>query len=131
MNDFIKAVLCALIALILYLTIEKQSKEIAIVLGIISCIMICSCTIIFLQPIITFINYLQDIGNIDVEYIDVILRCVGIGILAEIVTPICVDAGNASLGKTLQLTAGVSVLWLGLPIFSKLIELIEDILLFV
>jgi hypothetical protein len=56
------------------------------------------------------------------------MKYVGIVLLAEIIGHICTDAGNAALGKTVQLLATTAVLWLSLPLFSKLMELIEQAL---
>lgn len=131
MNEFIKATVGVLITLILYLTVSKQSKDIAVVTGILACVMIAASAIKYLQPIISFFTRLQSMGKIDPECITILLRCTGIGVLTEIVSLICADAGNSALGKTLQLTAGAVVLWLSLPLFTKMIELIEEILLFV
>jgi hypothetical protein len=41
---------------------------------------------------------------------------------------VCADAGNASLGKVLQILASAVILWLSLPVFTALIELIQKIL---
>jgi hypothetical protein len=41
---------------------------------------------------------------------------------------ICSDAGNASLGKSVQLLGSSVVLYLALPVFRALIELVQGIL---
>ena len=48
--------------------------------------------------------------------------------IAEIAALLCSDAGNTSLGKTLNILSGAVILWLSLPIFNKLLELLENIL---
>ena len=129
MDGFLKTTACVLITLVLFITIDKKAKDIAVVIGAVACIMIAIVTMTYIQPIISFFHQLQSIGNFDPESMSILLRCVGIGILAEIVSLICTDAGNAALGKMIQLSAGIVVLWLSLPLFKKLIELVEGILL--
>lgn len=129
MDGFLKTTACVLITLVLFITIDKKAKDIAVVIGAVACIMIAIVTMTYIQPIISFFHQLQSIGNFDPESMSILLRCVGIGILAEIVSLICTDAGNAALGKMVQLSAGIVVLWLSLPLFKKLIELVEGILL--
>ena len=130
MDGFLKTAACVLITLVLYITIDKKAKDVAVVIGAVACVMIAIATMAYIQPVISFFNQLQSIGKFDSESMLILLRCVGIGILAEIISLICVDAGNAALGKVTQYSAGIFVLWLSLPLFKKLIELIEGILLF-
>ena len=129
MDGFLKTAACVLITLVLYITIDKKAKDIAVVIGVAACIMIAIATVTYIQPVFSFFNQLQSIGKLDPESMSILLRCVGIGILAEIISLICTDAGNAALGKMTQFAAGLVVLWLSLPLFKKLIELIEGILL--
>lgn len=131
MDLFLKAAACAMITLVLCLAIGKQAKDIALLIGMIACIMIAGIAIYYLQPVISFFNHLQRMCSFDIECIEILLRTVGVGILAELLSLICIDAGNVSLGKTLQMSASAMVLWLSLPLFTKLISLIEEMLLLV
>lgn len=130
MDGFIKAAVCVFITLILYLTIEKHSKDMAVILLTLACILLAIIAVAYVQPIITYFTNLRCMQNIDAECISILLRCVGIGIAAEIISLICIDAGSAGLGKIMQITAGVAVLSTSMPLFSRLIELVEEILLF-
>lgn len=129
MDGFLKAAACVLVTLMLYIMIEKQAKDIAILAGTIACVAIAALALSYLQPVISFFSNLQSLGKLDSAYISILLRCTGIAVLSEMISIICIDAGNNALGKIIQLLAGVVVLWLSLPLFSKLLELIEDILL--
>ena len=129
MDEFIKVTACVLVTLVLYLAVERQSKEIALIAVMVAGVMVATMAMSYMQSIISFFTRLQSMGNFVPEYLSILLRCVCIGILAEIVSLICIDAGNAALGKMLQFAAGIIILWLSLPLFVKLIELVEEILL--
>ena len=58
----------------------------------------------------------------------ILLKAVGIGLVSEIAGLVCTDAGNGSLGKTLQLLGSAVILYLSLPIFTAMLELIREIL---
>ena len=60
--------------------------------------------------------------------LEILFKCVGIGLLAEISVLVCNDMGNASMGKTLQILATVVILWLSLPMLNSLLELMGRIL---
>lgn len=128
MDIFIKSTVGTLIAVILYLVLGKHSKDISTLLTVSVCCMLAAAAIGCLKPVIEFVERLKIISNLDTHMFQLVLRSVGIGLLAEIVSLICSDAGNVAMGKSLQLLAGGVVLWLSLPIFTQLIDLIEDVL---
>lgn len=128
MDDFVKCAAGILIAVVLILTISKQEKDISILLIISVCCMVLVVAAAYLQPVIDFLRQLQSIGQLDSESITILLKCVGVGLLAEITCLICTDSGNASLGKALQLLATATILWISLPLLSELMELIDKIL---
>lgn len=129
MDIFLKSVACTLIALIMYLILAKQGKDISVLLTISVCCMLSAAAMQYLEPVITFVNRMQQLSNMDTGALQIVLRTVGIGLLGEIMSLICKDAGNASLAKSLQLMACGTVLWLSIPLFTELIDLIEEILL--
>jgi stage III sporulation protein AD len=128
MDIFVKCAAGVLVTVVLIITLAKQGKDISILLVVAVCCMVLGAAVTFLQPVVDFIKQLQSIGQLDSEMITILLKAVGIGLLAEITSLICADSGNASLGKALQLLATATILWLSLPLLNELIELIDNIL---
>ena len=128
MDVFIKAAGGVLIALVLYLILAKQGKDFSLLLSVAVCCMVAGAAMTYLEPVIVFFKKLQALGQIDTEMLTIILRAVGIGLLSEITCLICTDAGNAALGKTLQLLASAVILWMSVPLFNSLITLVEEVL---
>lgn len=129
MDIFLKLAVGTLVSLVLYLILAKQSKDIAGLLTTAVCCMLAVGAMQYISPVITFIDRLQEISGLDSAILQIILRTVGISILAEITSVICADAGNAALGKSLQIIAGAVVLWLSIPLFDQLLDLVEELLL--
>ena len=77
---------------------------------------------------IEFIRRLQDLANLDDTLLKIILKVVGIGLLTEFSVVICKDAGNESIGKSVQFLGSAVILYLSIPLFTALIELIQKIL---
>lgn len=128
MEKFIKVAAGVLVALVLYLILNKQGKDFAVLISLGVCCMVVSAVLAFFRPLITFIEKLEQLGNFDSDILQILLKSVGIGILTEIVSLICADAGNASMGKSLQILASVVILWLSIPLFSDLMDMIQEIL---
>lgn len=128
MSVFIKAAACVLIALILWLSLHKHTTDLSVLLTMAVCVMVIIAAIGFLRPVMDFISKIQKIGNFDNALLGVILKVVGIGLVSEFAALICKDAGNESMGKALQVLSSVVVLWMSLPVFEKLISLLDKIL---
>ena len=128
MSTFLKASAMALTGLILWIFLNKQNKDISLLLtlAVSTCVLVAAFTV--LAPVLRFFEKLQQLGTLDEDLLDVILKSVGIGLLGEICSNLCKDAGNASLGRVLQLSATITILWLSLPVFEKMLTLLERIL---
>lgn len=128
MNYFMKLTAGILTALVLNLVISRHGKDFSVLLSVAACCMAAVGAITFLSPLYDFFKDLIYIGQLESGMVETILKAVGIGLLAEIVELICADAGNAALGKTLQIVACAVMLWISIPMFTSLLELVEEIL---
>ena len=128
METIFKIISGTLLTVIIGLVLSKQNKDLWVVLSICVCCMVMIAAIQHLKPILTFFEFLQQKGNIDNQLFQIILKAVGIGLLAEITALLCTDSGNAALGKCIHIVAVVTVLWLSIPLMEELFELIETIL---
>jgi len=128
MNTFLKVAAGVLISALLSLILSKQSKDISVLLVLAVCCMTIALAVQYLEPVITLVHRLSELANLDGDMLKILLKSVGLGILAEIVSLICSDSGNVTLGKTIQIFAAVMILYLSIPLFTKLVTLVEDLL---
>ncbi len=128
MGIFLRAAALVLIAVVLGLVLSKNGKDISLLLTTAVCCMIVTAAMQYLQPVIDFMAKLESASVLDPEILQTLLKAVGIGLLAEIAGLICSDAGNASLGKTIQLLAAIVILWMSVPLLTQLVDLVENIL---
>lgn len=128
MEQFIQAVAIVLIGVVFWLFLSGHGKEYALLLSLGVCCLVTVVAIRFLQPVMELVVQLQDIGNLDAEWVSVLLKTVGIGLITEVAALLCTDAGNASVGKAVQILGSVTVLWLSIPLMNSLLALISQIL---
>jgi stage III sporulation protein AD len=128
MERFYQATACILVAVILILTLRKQGNEFALVLSILVCCVVGFLAAGFLEPVVRFMQRLQKIGALNQELLNILLKIVGICFTAEIAGLICEDSGNGALGKALQFLASAVILYLSLPLLSKLLDIVEGML---
>ena len=128
MERFFQAAAGIMAAVIMWIILSKQGKEYALLLSIGACCLALFAAFRFLEPVLDLLKQLQTIGNLQPQWLSVMLKAVGIGLLVEMGSLICMDAGNASLAKTLQILGAVAVLWLSIPLMNSLISLLQQIL---
>lgn len=128
MELFLKTAAGCMLSLILILMLGKQERDLAAMLSIAVCCMIALTALTTLAPVMDFLRRLESEGNFGPFGLDSIVKMVGIGLVSELVATLCQDAGNASLGKQVQLLAGIVILKLSLPLLETLLELIENLL---
>ena len=117
-----------MLALILILTVKKQEKDIALVLSIAVCCMIGLAALSMLRPVMDFLFKLEKSGNLQEYGLGILLKVVGVGLVSEMVSSVCQDAGSASLGKQIQLLATAVILKLSLPLLETLLDVVENLL---
>lgn len=128
MDMFLKAVAAALITAVIGLVLEKQGKDMRLLLTLAACTMIGVVTFAYFEPVISFVRRLTEMTKLNADLLAVILKSVGIGILGELAGLICSDAGNAALSKTIQMLTTAVILWLSIPLFESLLDLVQAIL---
>lgn len=128
MNTFLKVIAGVLVAVLLSLTLSKQAKDYSFLLILVISCMVMAAAVEYLKPVFHFFWELEDIAKLDNGMLKTLLKAVGIGLLSEVTSLICTDAGNAALGKIVQYLASAVVLCISIPLFTSLLELIKSIL---
>lgn len=125
---FLKAAVGVLTGLVLWLCLNRNNKDMSLVLTLAVCSLVLIAGVTVLKPVVSFLQKLQGLGELDNDLFAILLRVAGIGIISEICASVCKDAGNDTMGKTLQLVATATVLWMSIPVFEKLLSLLDKIL---
>ena len=107
---------------------NRYGRDYSVVLSIFICLAVLLAAINFLEPVLDFLDQLLQIADVNSELMKIMLKSAGIGLLSEITSLICSDAGNSALGKSLQILAVFTILWLSIPVFSALISIIQETL---
>ncbi len=126
MELYWKAAAAVLIALVLGQAVRE--KDMSLLLSMAVCAMVGMLLITYLEPVLEFLQQLRDLGDLQGNMLGILMKVLGIGIVTEITDMVCRDSGNASLGHALQILGTAVILWLSLPIFTTLIQMIQRIL---
>ena len=122
-QELLQISVMAVLVSVLALVIRKQNSEMAMLLGLSTCIM----GILFLlrafDPIIDFIEELGEIANLNDGLLSPLLKSVGVCMLTQLCGTVCADAGQGALGKIIDFSGSALCLYLALPLFQGMIDL--------
>lgn len=128
MELFWKCVAGVLIAAILGPVFGQQEKGISVMLSVAVCAMGAVILLSYLEPVLDLLRQLESLGDLGGEILTILLKAMGIALVAELAGLICTDAGSGALGKTIQMLASAVILWLSIPVFQAFLALIRQIL---
>lgn len=116
------------VTVVLYLVLNKQGKEFGTVLSLLVSFAIALTALNCLKPVLDFLMKLQQIGNLDSDFVRILLKAAGIGIVSQMAVLVCQDAGNSALARTVSMLAVALILLLSLPLFHNLLDMLQEIL---
>lgn len=117
-----------MILVILSLLVSSREKSYGTLLVMAGCVMVLILGVSYLRPVADFLQELQTLGNLQPEVVKILLKVAGMGILTEITCLICADSGNNALGQSLRILSTGVILWLSLPVFQALLDMIRSVL---
>lgn len=128
MEEFWKGAAAVLLASVLGLVLDRQQKDISVLVTIGACLMAGAMALSYLEPVVEFLKELDRAGELPGAYLELLLKAVGVGLTAELAGLICADAGKASLGKALQTLGSAAILYLTMPMLRAMFTMIQKIL---
>lgn len=127
MSLFFQAVACVVIGLVLSVLLNRQGSFSGLLLCLTVCILVIVAAIRYLQPVMELIGQLQETASLELDMLTVILKSVGIGLIAEVTVLLCADGGNSAMGRAVEILASAVILWLSVPLLTALLELVQSV----
>lgn len=128
MEQFFQITAAVMVAAIACLVLMKKDREIGLLLTVAVCCMTAAAAAAYLRPVLEFLKQVENAGNLDHQFLTILLKCTGIGLVTEVSVLVCRDVGNEALGKALQMLSAAVILWLSLPLLTALLDMIQRIL---
>lgn len=104
----------------------RQQKDIAVLLSMLACTMVLLGAIRLFEPVVTLLEELETLGNLDGGSLTILLKAAGLGLTSEIAGSICADSGSSALGKALRLLGTAAMLCCSVPMLEKLMEFVQE-----
>lgn len=125
MDLYWKAIAIMLVGTVLGLVL---GKDMALLLCLCGCAMGLMTVLRYLQPVVSFLSQLAQFAGFQDDTLQILLKVLGMGLVSETAGLICTDGGNGSFGKVIKLLSGAAILWVSIPVFQSVIQMIRQIL---
>lgn len=125
MEAFWKCTAGILIAVVLT-GLCRQEKDLALLISMAVCAMVLGVALRLLEPVAELMQELEALGDLDGDFLELLLKSAGIGLTAEVSASVCTNGGNAALGKVLRLLGSGAILCLSVPMLRTLMDLIQE-----
>ena len=96
--------------------LRENNKPVSVILSVISCVGIFLLGVQFVKPILEVAKEIQSISGLGTDMIKPLVKIVGIGLLTNIVSTVCADAGESALGKTAEAAGTILAIYASLPL---------------
>ena len=128
MEEIIKIIGIALIALVIIIILRQYKPEYAIYVYMIAGILILFLAVEKITGIINLLQSISDKTYINKSFLSILLKITGIAFLTEFAVSVCSDAGEKAIASKIEIGSKVIIITMSIPIITSLLELIIEIL---
>lgn len=126
--DIIQIVGLGMVATILSLVIKEQKPMFAFILATFTGVMIFLFLISKIAGVIRVLEKLAVEANLNMVFLETILKIIGIAYIAEFGAQVTRDAGQGAIASKIELAGKILILVMAIPIIQVLIETIIGLL---
>jgi len=126
--EILQIVGIGIVATIMIITLKAQRPEMAIQISIVTGIVVFLLLASKLSSAIQLINSFARKANIDMQYLNILLKIIGIAYIVEFGAEVCRDAGEGSIATKIELAGKVTIILLAVPLITSLLDLIINIM---
>ena len=127
--DLFRVAVFCLVAALLAIVLRQYRPEYAVFISLACSVL----TVLYLLEGIT--QVMEELGGllentaIPQDLIRVVVKCLGVCILTELAGQTCRDAGEQAIGAKVELAGKVTLVLVSLPLFERLLQLAERLLM--
>lgn len=126
--EIAQVVVIGIIATIMVVFLKDQKPEIALQLSLAAGIVI---FLFMISRLTVVVQALQEIAlriNIDITYLNIVLKIIGVAYLASFGVEICKDAGQSSIASKIEFAGKIIIISLAIPILMAVMDLIVKVM---
>ncbi|MGN1160393.1 MAG: SpoIIIAC/SpoIIIAD family protein [Lachnospiraceae bacterium] len=124
--ELVKLLLLAIAGVLLGIQFRSSKQEFSIYIGMVLCMLILGAGLEKMEGILAEMELMQKMYSENQEYLNILLKVIGITYLCEFAAGICKDAGYQAVAGQIEVFGKLSVLLSGMPIILAVIQTIQE-----
>ena len=124
----IKVVGIVLTALIINIVLKNYSREFTLFVNVVCAVIIFTLISNDLKGIIDKLTSISDNVSVLSPYIKIMLKILGISMIAQLLSDLCRDNGENTLANQTELSAKIIILITALPLFTTIMDIMLGML---
>lgn len=127
MNTMLNISVVAVAAALCGVLLKKTNIELSFIISVSGLAIIIISALGLFQQVIEWIEQTADISHLD-EIINVLVKALGIAVIANITSQQCKDCGENGLAVSVELVAKAAILIIILPMIDNILQVIEEVM---
>ena len=119
----LKTALLGILTILIAMAMRQGKAEFSMFVSFTGSILIAWIAVQLLDGITGSLERLEKLISVDMEYIALLLKMIGVTYLSEFSSSICRDAGYSAVAGQIELVGKLTILTIGMPIVLALFEL--------
>lgn len=126
--DIFKIILIALLATVMILIIKQTRPELAMAVSVVTVVILFLFSIDKVGQVVELLNRLSSSAGLPLEFLNIVLKIVGIAYITEFGANICKDVGETAIASKVQFAGKCIIITLGIGIIGNFVETVLGIL---
>ena len=122
----LKTALLGILTIIIAMAMKQGKAEYATFVSFTGCILIAWIAVRLLDGITGSLERLERLLHLDMEYVALLMKMIGVTYLSEFASSLCKDAGYSAVAGQIELVGKLTSLTIGMPIVLALFELMVN-----
>ena len=125
---FIKICAISLLCGMVFLIVDRMSSALSFGVKLSALILLGGVIMLMIEPVVSKIYEFSSLNDKIGEYTDIILKVLGVALLAHVSADVCRDCKESSAANAVIIAAKIEILVICLPLVEKIILYAQDIL---
>lgn len=117
----------AVVAAIAAVTIKKYNGETSLMLSIACGVILLMSVISFAGSILQTVNSIAAASDMNIEYIKILLKVIGICIVTELAVSVCKESGQQAIAANVTLAGKILIMVTSLPLYSEILNTVVSL----
>jgi len=119
----LRTALLGIVTILTAMTMRQGKAEFSTFVSFTGSILIAWIAVQLLDGITGSLERLEKLLSVDMEYLTLLMKMIGVTYLSEFASAICRDAGYSAVAGQIELVGKLTILTIGMPIVFALFEL--------